>query len=187
MSAGTPVPPNPAYQNVPPQPPKSSGSPVVKIILIVVGVFVFLGVVGAAFIGFGLYKVSKSVHADGNGNVSISTPGGTISTSKNSNISAADLGTDPYPGATSGDGSMNMKTPGGSMVTAVYNSTDSADKIVAFYKAKLGDQASIVQTNDGTVLSSGDKDKENIVITITPQGSSSKIAIIHVTNTKDGQ
>jgi hypothetical protein len=187
MSAGAPIPPNLSYQNVPPPPPTNSGNTVVKIILVVVGVFVFFGVVGAAIIGFGVYRVSKSVHADGNGNVSISTPEGTISTSKNSNISAADLGTDPYPGATTGDGSMNMKTPSGSMVTAVYNTTDSAEKVSAFYKAKLGDQASVVRTNDATVLSSGEKDKENIVITITPEGSSTKIAIIHVTNTKGGQ
>jgi len=186
MSAGAPIPPNPAYQNVPPPPPNNSNT-VVKIILIVVGVFVFFGVIGTAIIGFGVYKASRSIHADGNGNVSISTPDGTISTSKNSNLSAADLGTDPYPGATSGDGSMNMKTPNGSMVTATYNTTDSSDKVVAFYRAKLGDQTSIVQSNDGTVLSSGDKEKDNIVITVTPEGSSTKIAILHVTNTKGGQ
>jgi hypothetical protein len=186
MSAGAPIPPNPAYQNVPPPPPNNSNT-VVKIILIVVGVVVFFGIIGAAIIGFGVYKVSKSVHADGNGNVTFSTPDGTISTSKNSNLSAADLGTDPYPGATSGDGSMNMKTPNGSMVTAVYNTTDSTDKVVAFYKAKLGDHASIVQSGNGTVLASGDKEKDTLEISISPQGNSTKIAIIHVTNTKSGQ
>jgi hypothetical protein len=159
----------------------------VKIILIVVGVFVIIGILGACIVGYGVYKVSKSVHSDGSGNVSISTPGGTITTSKAANVSAADLGTDPYPGATAGEGSMNMQTENGSMVTAVYNSTDPSDKIVAFYRQRLGDQASIVQTSTGTVLSSGEKDRNNIVITITPQGSSTKIAIIHVTNTKAGQ
>jgi hypothetical protein len=79
---------------------------------------------------------------------------------------------------------MNMKTPNGTMVTAVYLSSDPSDKIVAFYKEKLGDQASIVQTSNGTVLSAGEKNKDNVVITITPEGSSSKIAIVHVTNTK---
>jgi len=70
------------------------------------------------------------------------------------------------------------------MVTAVYLSSDPPDKIVAFYKEKLGDQGSIVQTSNGTVLSAGDKDRNNVVITITPEGNSSKIAIVHVTNTK---
>jgi hypothetical protein len=183
MSAGGPYPPNPAFQNVPP-PPATSGNTVLKIVLIVVGVFVLFGIIVAGVIGIGVYKVAKGAHKDSNGNVSITTPGGTITTGTSANISEDELGTALYPGAVSGQGSMNMKTPNGSMVTAVYTTTDSSDKIVAFYRDKLGDQASIVQNSNGTVLSSGEKDKDNIVITITPEGSSSKIAIIHVTNAR---
>jgi hypothetical protein len=183
MSAGVPLPPNPAYQNVPPPPP-TSGNTVLKIVLIVIGVFVLFGVIVAGVIGIGVYKVAKGAHKDSNGNVSITTPGGTITTGTSANISEDELGTAIYPGAISGQGSMNMKTPNGSMVTAVYTSTDPSDKIVAFYREKLGDQASIVQNSNGTVLSSGEKDKDNIVITITPEGSSSKIAIIHVTSAR---
>ena len=185
MSAGVPIPPNPAYQTVPPPPPATSGNTVLKIVLIVIGIFVLFGMMLAGAIGFTAYRLAKGAHKDSNGNVSISTPSGTITTGSSANISEADLGTALYPGAiSSGQGSMNMKTPNGSMVTAVYTSTDPSDKIVAFYKEKLGDQASIVQNSNGTVLSSGEKDKDNIVITVTPQSSSSKIAIIHVTNTK---
>jgi len=183
MSTGAPIPPNPAYQNVPP-PPTTSGNTVLKIVLIVIGVFVLLGVIVAGVIGVGVYKMAKSVHKDSSGNVSINTPGGSITTGLNANVTAADLGVDLYPGATTGEGSMNMKSPNGSMVTAVYLSPDPSDKIVSFYKEKLGDQASIVQTSNGTVLSAGQKDKDNIVITITSDGSSSKITIVHVTNTK---
>jgi hypothetical protein len=182
MSAGVPIPPNPAYPSVPP-PPTTSGNTVLKIVLIVVGAFVLLGVIVAGVIGVGVYKMAKSVHKDSNGNVSISTPGGTV-TAGQSAISAADLGIDPYPGATTGEGSMNMKTPSGSIVTAVYLSSDPSEKIVAFYKEKLGDQASIVQTSNGTVLSTAEKGKDNVVVTITPEGKASKIAIVHVTNTK---
>ena len=80
------------------------------------------------------------------------------------------------------DGSMNMKTPTGSMVTSVFTSSDPVDKIVDFYKSKLGDQASIVQTGNGTMLSGGEKDKNSVMITITPQANLSKIVIIHITN-----
>ena len=183
MSAGAPMPPNPPYPNVPP-PPTTSGNTVLKVVLIVVGVLFLLSVIIAGVIGFGVYRLAKSAHKDSSGNVSISTPGGTITAGQNANVSAADLGIDIYPGATTSEGSMNMKTPNGSMVTAVYLSPDPSDKIVAFYKEKLGDQASIVQTSNGTVLSAGDKDRNNVVITITSQGNSSKIAIVHVTNTK---
>jgi hypothetical protein len=167
MSTGVPLPPNPAYQNIPPA-PASSGNTVLKIVLIVIGVIALFGVLAAGIIGFGVYKVSKSVQ---------------ISTG-HSTMSAAELGTAPYPGASTSDGSMNMKLPNGSMVTSVFTSSDSADKIVAFYKEKLGDQASVVQTGNGTMLSAGEKDKNSVMVTVTPEGNNSKIVIIHVTETK---
>jgi hypothetical protein len=184
MSAGAPIPPNPMYQNIPPPPQANSGNTVLKIVLIVVGIFVLLGVLAAGVIGIGVYKVSKSIHKNNDGGVSFSTPGGTITTGKNANVSAADLGTALYPGAVSSEGSMNLKTPTGSMVTAIYTSPDPSDKIVAFYKDNLGDQASLVQTNNGAVLSKGEDEKDKVTITITPEGSASKIVIIHVTQTK---
>jgi len=186
MSTGAPVPPNP-YQNVPPQniqppPPAGSSNTALKVILIVIGVIVLFCVLAAGVVGFIGYRVSKSLHKDNNGNVSISTPNGTITTGSSANVSTADLGVDPYPGSIhSNDGSMNMKTPTGSMVTSVFTSSDPSDKIVAFYKEKLGDQASIVQTGNGTMLSGGEKDKNSIMVTITPQNNLSKIVIMHVT------
>ena len=68
------------------------------------------------------------------------------------------------------------------MVTSVFTSSDPTEKIVSFYKEKLGDQASIVQTGNGTMLTSGEKNKNSVMVTITPQDGKSKIAIIHVTN-----
>ena len=187
MSAGAPIPPNPVYQNVPtpvqPPPSASSGNTVLKVILIVIGIIVLLCVIVAGVIGFAAYRVSKSFHKDSKGNVSISTPSGTITTGTSASVSAADLGVDPYPGANhTNEGSMNMKTPTGSMVTSVFSSSDPADKIVDFYKSKLGDQASIVQTSNGTILSGGEKDKNSVMVTITPEDGHSKIVIMHVTN-----
>jgi hypothetical protein len=182
MSAGAPMPSNQPYPNVPP--PATSGNTVLKVVLIVVGVLFLIGVIIAGVIGIGVYRLAKSARKDSSGNVSISTPGGTITAGQNANLTAADLGVDIYSGATASEGSMNMKTPNGSMVTAVYLSPDPVDKIVAFYKERLGGEASIVQTSNGTVLSAGEKDRNNVVITITTEGNSSKIAIVHVTNTK---
>jgi hypothetical protein len=187
MSTGAPipppVPPNPTYQYGPP-PPANSGNTVLKIVLIVIGVFVLIGVIGTAVIGFGVYRVAKSAHKDSNGNVSISTPNGTITTGKSANVTAEDLGVDLYPGAVSNEGSMNMKSSTGSMVTAIFTSSDSADKVVAFYKDKLGDSASVVQSSNGTVLSKGDNDKDKVMVTVNPQGNTSKIVVIHITKTK---
>jgi len=177
------MPPNPPYPNVPP-PPTTSGTTVLKIVLIIIGAMVLIGVIIASAIGIGVYKMAKSGHKDSSGNVSITTPGGTITAGQNNNVSAADLGVDLYPAVTTGQGSMNMKTPEGSMITAVYLSSDPPDKIVAFYKERLGESASVVQTSNGTVLSAGEKDRDNIVITITPQDNSTKIAIVHVSTNK---
>jgi hypothetical protein len=177
------MPPNPPYPNVPP-PSTTSGTTVLKIVLIIIGAMVLIGVIIASAIGIGVYKLAKSGHKDSNGNVSITTPGGTITAGQNNNVSATDLGVDLYPAVTTGQGSMNMKTPEGSIITAVYLSSDPPDKIVAFYKERLGDSASVVQTSNGTVLSAGEKDRDNIVITITPQDNSTKIAIVHVTTNK---
>jgi hypothetical protein len=182
MNARAPMPPNPPYPNVPP--PATSGNTVLKIVLIVIAAMVLIGVIVAGAIGIGVYKIAKSGHKDSSGNVSITTPGGTITTGQNNNVGAADLGIDLYPAVTAGEGSMNMRTPEGSMVTAVYLSSDPPDKIVAFYKERLGDKASVVQTSNGTVLSAGEKDRDNIVITITPQADSTKIAIVRVTSNK---
>jgi hypothetical protein len=182
MSAGAPIPPNPAYR-VPPPPPASSGNTVLKIVLIVIGVFVLLGVIGAGVIGFGVYKITKSAHRNADGGVSFSTAGGTITTGSSANFSAADLGTALYPGAVSGQGSMNMKLPTESLVTAVYTSSDSPDKIVSFYKEKMGDQATVTQSGNRTVFTAGDKDKESIMITVSPEGNTTKFVIMHVTKT----
>jgi hypothetical protein len=171
------------YRNIPPPPQANAGNTVLKIVLIVVGLFVLLGVIVAGVIGVGVYKFSKGLHKNSDGGVSLSTPGGTVTTGKGANISAADLGTELYPGAVSSDGSMNMKTPTGSVVTAVYTSSDSPDKIVAFYKDNLGDLSSLVQTSDGSVLSKGANEKDKITVTVTPEAGVSKIVIIHVTRT----
>src|ERR1700743_59170 len=191
MSTGAPIPPvpprppypNPPYQGFPPPPPRSSNS-ALKIVLIVVGVFVALGILAACVIGFVGYRVAKSAHHNSDGSVSFSTPNGTVTTGKSLNITAEDLGTDPYPGAASSIGSMNMKTATGSMVTAVYTTSDPIAKVVAFYKEKLGDQASVVQTGHGTTLTSGERDKNQVTIAISSQGDLTKIAIIHVTQNK---
>src|SRR6059058_5533320 len=118
MSAGTPMPPNPPYPNIPP-PHAASGSAVLKIVLLVIGTMVLIGAIIAGVIGLGAYKIAKSAHKDSSGNVSIATPGGTITAGQNNNLSAADLGVDLYPAVIRGEGSMNVKTPEGSMVTAV--------------------------------------------------------------------
>jgi hypothetical protein len=179
QSAG--YPPAPSQMYAQPLPPKSSNS-ALKIILVVVGILVIFGVLAAAVIGFGAYKLSKAVHRSSNGDVSFSTPGGTISTGNSASISSADLGLPAYPGAKRSTGGMRMKTPNGSLITATFTTSDSASQVVDFYKGKMGDDATSMETGSGTMLSSGQNSHDKKVVTISDQGGVTKIAIVHTTS-----
>jgi hypothetical protein len=179
-----PTPP-PAY---PPAaaPPSGGGSSALKIILIIVGVIVLIGIIGVSVVGYGAYRLAHAVHENihvdsKTGDVDIA--GSSFSTNSSSTLSAADLGVDIYPGAVKGEGSMNLKTPQGSMITAIYTTKDPVAQVVDFYKGKLGDQASTVETGNGTMLTnaSNNDDTSKLVITVTPEGGSTKIAIVHTT------
>ncbi|WP_263384640.1 hypothetical protein [Granulicella arctica] len=164
-----------------PQPgyPPRSNNTALKVILIVVGILALFGILAAAVIGFGAYKLSKAVHKNANGDVSFSTPAGTFSTGDASSVTQADLAIPEYPNSERSTGSMKMKTPGGSLVTATYNTPDAPDKVIAFYKDKLGDQATVTERGSSTVITVGESSSEKKVITIRPQGDITKITMLH--------
>ena len=171
------------YATQPPPPVKPGGG--LKIILIVVGIFVLLGIVAAAVVGIGIWRVSKSVsnsivHKDSNGDVSITTPNGTI-TSNTSAVSEADLGVPIFPGATRGQGSsMNMHTPAGTLVSGVFLTSESPSQVVDFYKAKLGSDASVMQAGNSTVITSGGDGSNKVILTITTvESGQTRINILH--------
>src|SRR5271157_3582474 len=94
--------------------PASSGSSAVKIILIIVAVIVVIGILALGAISFVGYRIARAVHVSGpNGQVSINTPGGTITANQSQSYTAAELGTDIYPGAQSTTGGMKMSLPTG--------------------------------------------------------------------------
>ncbi len=176
--AASAYPPAPSNVYAPPKP----GNTVLKIVLIVVGVFVLLGVLVAAVIGFGAYKLSKAVNLHKDGGVRISTPGGDITAGDSVSVSIADLGLPDYPGAHRSAGGMRMKTPSGSLMTATFTMADSVEDVVGFYKGKMGEAASVVETGSGTMLTGGGSGHEKKVVTITRDGNHTKIAIVHTTS-----
>lgn len=201
--AGIPVaaaPPPPAYAPVatnvpyavPMQPaamPAKSGSSTLKIILIVVAIFVGLGILGAGAFGFMVWKIAHAVHVSGSGNqATLNLPGGTITTNSNETYSASELGTDIYPGAVSGKGGMRMSFPTESMITAVYVTSDPKEQVVNFYKAKLGGDASVIESGTSAVLSLQKSKQETVMVTISANPSQdegkTKIAIVHTKSTK---
>jgi hypothetical protein len=168
--------------------PAQSGSSAVKIILIIVAVIVGLGILGLGAVGYVGYRVSRAIHTGPGGQVSINTPGGTISANSSQTYTAAELGTDIYPGAKSTDGSVKMSTPTGSMVIGSFLTSDSKQQVVDFYKGKFGGTAMSFDTGDGAMLTQAISKQESVMVTVTANQSRDKgmtrVTITHTINTK---
>lgn len=171
--------------------PAPQGNNAVKIILIVVAIFVGLGILGAAGFSFMVWRVAHAFHVSGNsngGNVTLSTPGGTIDVNNSQSYSADDLGTDIYPGATQGKGGMKMDLPTGKVVTAVYVTSDSKDQVTAFYKGKFGSESSTFDAPTGTVMTMNKSPQDSVMVTITNNAQENQgktqITIVHTITTK---
>ena len=184
-----PPPPPPSYPGAVAPPPAQSGG-ALKIILIVVAIFVGLGILGAAAVGFTVWRVAHAFHTSGpNGEVTVDTPGGKITANSTEHYSASELGTDIYPGAQPAKGSMRMTLPTGSVITAIYTTTDSKDQVVSYYKSKLGGESSVFDNANSAVLSLQKGQKETIMVTVSQNESQdegkTRIAIMHTTSTKE--
>jgi hypothetical protein len=178
---------------MPPLPPGAAqaapggggGGTVVKIILIVVAIIVAIFLLIGAVVGYGIWRVAHAVHeASHGGTVTIpGSSGGSFSINSNKTYSAAELGIDIYPGATSARGSMKMTLPTGSMVTGVFETADSKDQVIAFYKAKLGADASVSESDDSAVMTLKRSDKEQVMVTVSSRANESngktKFVILH--------
>lgn len=120
-----------------------SGSGALKIILITIAVVVGLGILGLGAVGYIGYRMVKNTHVDSSGRVTMNTLVGTFTTTPAENLSAAELGTDIYPGAQSTHGSVRMQLPNGSGVMGAFLTSDSPAQVTAFYKDKLGSAATV--------------------------------------------
>jgi zinc-ribbon domain len=173
----------------PAAPPSSGGGSAVKIILIILGVLVALGVIVASIFAFTIWRVSRAIHVDDkSGSVTVHTPGGGFSTSNTKTYTAEDLGTDIYPGAQNGHGSMKMDLPTVLMVTGVFETTDSKDKVLEYYKGKLGSGASVMDTPETAIVTMAHGQDESVMVTISQKASEdsgkTKIAIVHTKKRK---
>ena len=179
----------PAAYPPPAAAPPNSGSSAVKVILVIVGVIVGLGILGVAIFSFTVWRVARGIHVDGpNGQVTVNTPGGTITANQAQTFTASELGTDIYPGAQSGHGSMKMDLPTGSMMTGVFVTPDSKDQVVAFYKSKFGSGASVYDTANSALLTLNRTQQEAVMVTVTANssqdGGKTRISIVHTKSNK---
>jgi len=154
------------------------GGSAVKIILIVVAVVVGLGLLSSAIFVFSMWRLSRAVHVNSRGDgVTLSTKDGTITAGSGVTVNEADLGVPVYPGAARREGGVQINSGNGSMVTAVFSTTDPVEKVVDFYRDKVGANASVIQSPDGAVISSGDNNKQGVMITIGKNESDGSTSI----------
>jgi hypothetical protein len=184
------APAQPAYVPMPPAAAPAKSGSALKIVLIIVGAFFALCILVVGIIGYIGWRAVHSFKVTTKGDqVSVSVPGaGSFSANTSENFNASDLGVDIYPGATSAKAGARMSTSSGSWVSAVYVTPDSQDKVVAFYKGKMGADASALETSDGAVLTGKKSETEAVVVTITSNSSQysgkTEIAIMHTKSAK---
>jgi hypothetical protein len=164
----------------------SSGT--LKIVLIIVGILVGLGLLSAVAVMFGIWRISKSVHVDQSGGVTISTPGGKFSAGGTSgaHLTESEVGAPIYPGAIAEEGGFKLGAESGSMATYVFKTSDSVPQVLAFYRDKFGPKTSVIETPQGGIVTAAKNDNEGIMVTIGHDESEDKtsIAITHTTSTK---
>lgn len=180
-TAGSPPPAGAAAVASPAQ-----GGNTLKIILIVVGAIVLLGILGiASLVLFATRAVHHArVHQEGN-NVKVETPFGSVETSKDPAEAARNLGVDLYPGAeVLKNGSATATFGGVHTVSLNSESADSVDRVAAFYKSKFPN--ALVTTSDASRCTIIANDHDSMItINIEAAGGKTKIQITNVSRKSD--
>lgn len=145
--------------------PAKSGPSALKIILIIVAIIVGLVILGVGAMGYMVYRVAHSVHVSDNGNVSMNGFG--VNANSSDHLTSSDLGVDIYPGAEQEKGGIKMNFGGTSSVIGKFVTSDSKDAVVAFYKDKMGADATSFNIGNSASLSQKKGDQESVVVTIT--------------------
>jgi zinc-ribbon domain len=175
-SASTP-PPSPAVPQAPPQ----SGSNALKIVLIIVGVVLVIGVLGVGALTFVGLRIAKHTHVKQEGDhVKVETPFGTVESTKDPEQAAKDLGIEIYPGAEVRQNGAASATLGNlHTVNAEFDSSDSVDKVCNFYKSKFPN-ATVSSSDEHhcTIVSS--LPPNVITINVEPSGDGSRFQVSSV-------
>ncbi|MGA8215331.1 MAG: zinc ribbon domain-containing protein [Candidatus Sulfotelmatobacter sp.] len=168
-----------------PTPAPTSGGGALKVILIVVGVIVLVGILGVTSIAFVAWHIAHRTHIHQEGdNVKVETPFGSVQATKDPQEAARNLGVDAYPGAQilqQGAVSANL----GSIHTVALNfeTSDSVDNVCSFYKAKF--PTAMVRSTEANQCSIVSNDQKNM-ITINAKTQNGKTRIVITNVSKSG-
>jgi len=187
LSPVAPVTPSAVAVPPAPAPAASSGSPVLKILLIVLAIIMFFGLLTAGACVYMVYRAKQRVTqfekqiqtnlpATTGGQTGVTQPGATGQGPGQPGAPAVDLGAMAYPGATAVEGQSTGSVAGIGIQKQVFLTDDSVDKIVAYYKDKLGSRA-MVSENEGKAALQVVGSNGLVTIAIEPDTSSGKTKI----------
>jgi hypothetical protein len=174
---------------VPPQPPRS-GTPIVTIVLLFLALIV---VVAGVAVWTALRVISRNVHVQvdqaggGRKEVSIKTPIGSLAVQHD--VNEASLGLPIYPGATrvkdsdSATVSIDIADEAKLRVLAgKFETSDSYEKVRAFYHERLGDQVTKYREKDeeGKPVFEIKHDKQVKVVALKSRGDRILIELVRV-------
>jgi len=171
-------------------PPKSS-SLVLKIVLAIVGIFVVLSMLGIGGCVYLAYRAKQKLNqfekqarinfpqSSGSPQVHIQ-PSGPAS-AKPETGPAVNIDVPIYPGATPAQGGGEMSLGGGTFKVQVFTTDDSVDKVLSFYKDKLGSQAYVQESgNHASVQVSGSNGVVQVGITHDEASGKTKFTITRI-------
>jgi hypothetical protein len=174
-------------------PVAKSGSPVLKIILIVLAVLIFFSLLSAGACVYFVYRAKQRVSQfEKQVRTTFPTPTGArqVPTQPGApaetpgaapvpgTAPAVDITTLGYPGATPAEGGGQLNLGIGGVKVQESSTSDPADTVVAYYKAKLGPNAIVNQTGGTTVLQLlGSSGMINVTIAADQSSGKTKITV----------
>ena len=159
-----------------PVPAKSGGA--LKIILIVLGVLAAIVILVVGLLAYGCYHIAHSMRHSADGKT-VSVLGTTVTTADSASFTAADLGTEIYPGAVPAQGGSKVDMSSVSTVIGVYVTPDPVSKVEAFYKDKFGGGISDFSFGGTAVITHKVRDRETVTVTATGSDGKTRIQIQH--------
>lgn len=160
----------------------SQGGGALKVILIVVGVLVLMGILGVASVGFFAWRVARHSHVRQEGNnVKVETPFGSVESSQDPEAAARNLDVETYPGAqVLKEGATSATFMGIHTVTARFESSDSLDKVSTFYKSRYPNATVTTCSQRHCAIVTNDQNN-TISINMEDARSGTRIEITHMT------
>lgn len=159
-----------------------------KIVLIVVGILILLTALGIGSCIYVVYRLKQRggaiMQSATSGRTSYGTPEVQIEKggggSEAEEVALKDV--PPYPGATATEAGGNLGVAGFGIAGQEYMTADAVDKVVAFYKEKLGKKLVIreAEGNASMSLNTGGGGMTTITVTRDEQAGQTKINIVRI-------